>query len=174
PIAEREAMIVDSQDRAVPRGQTGELVLRGVGIMHGYHNAPDATAAAFRNGWFHTGDHATMDHQGRIHYVGRGKDMIRRSGENIAADEVERALLLHPEVRLAAVVAVPDELRGEEVKAYIVAAADTQSNPDELADFCATKLAYFKVPRFWAYIDTLPTTPSERVAKGQLGNATTD
>lgn len=168
PITEREAMIVDASDRAVPRGTTGELAIRGVGLMHGYHADPDATALAFRNGWFHTGDNATMDEHGRIHYVGRSKDMIRRSGENIAADEVERALLLHPAVRLAAVLAVPDELRGEEVKAYVVPTGSRWTTPEELAEFCTAKLAYFKVPRYWAYVDTLPTTPSERVAKGQL------
>lgn len=174
PIAERESMIVDSQDRTAPRGTTGELVIRGVGLMHGYHNDPEATAAAFRNGWFHTGDYATMDSEGRVYYVGRGKDMIRRSGENIAAAEVERALLLHPAIRLAAVLAVPDELRGEEVKAYIVPTGAQRTTADELAEFCGTKLAYFKVPRYWAYADTLPTTPSERVAKSQLRARTDD
>lgn len=173
PIPEREAMIVDETDRPVPRGTTGELVLRGVGLMHGYHNDPDATAHAFRSGWFHTGDRATMDQHGRIYYVGRSKDMIRRSGENISADEVERALLLHPGVRMAAVLAVPDELRGEEVKVYLVR-ADEDPTPDELAEFCAAKLAYFKVPRYWTFVDSLPMTPSERVAKGALRTAATD
>lgn len=167
PIPEREAMIVDETDRPVPRGTTGELVLRGVGLMRGYHDDPDATTHAFRGGWFHTGDRATMDDQGRIYYIGRTKDMIRRSGENISADEVERALLLHPGVAMAAVLAVPDELRGEEVKAYVVR-GDDHPAPDELAEFCAAKLAYFKVPRYWTFIESLPMTPSERVAKGQL------
>jgi crotonobetaine/carnitine-CoA ligase len=107
-----------------------------------------------------------MDGQGRIFYMGRTKDMIRRSGENISADEVERALLLHPAVKLAAVLAVPDELRGEEVKAFVVLAEETTT--DELAEFCAAKLAYFKVPRYWAVAESLPLTPSERVAKGEL------
>ncbi|KAA9154172.1 ATP-dependent acyl-CoA ligase [Amycolatopsis acidicola] len=166
PIREREAMIVDESGKPVPRGQTGELVLRGVGLMHGYHEDPEATARAFRSGWFHTGDLATMDVRGRVFYVGRTKDMIRRSGENISADEVERALLLHPSVRLAAVVAAPDELRGEEVKAFVVLAQ--HATPHQLAEFCAEKLAYFKVPRYWVIADSLPLTPSERVAKGQL------
>jgi crotonobetaine/carnitine-CoA ligase len=166
PTRDREAMIVDDAGRPVPRGETGELVLRGIGLMHGYHDDPDATARAFRDGWFHTGDLATMDTRGRIFYVGRTKDMIRRSGENISADEVERALLLHPAVRLAAVLAVPDELRGEEVKAFVVLA--TETTPDELAEFCSGKLAYFKVPRYWSVAESLPLTPSERVAKGRL------
>ncbi|TNC28216.1 AMP-binding protein [Amycolatopsis alkalitolerans] len=166
PTRDREAMIVGEDGRPLPRGETGELVLRGIGLMHGYHEDPEATARAFRGGWFHTGDLATMDHEGQIFYVGRMKDMIRRSGENISADEVERALLLHPAVKLAAVLAVPDELRGEEVKAFIVLADN--ATPDELAEFCATKLAYFKVPRYWSIAESLPLTPSERVAKGEL------
>ncbi|OZM70612.1 acyl-CoA synthetase [Amycolatopsis antarctica] len=170
PLRDREAMIVDDEGKPLPRGETGELVLRGIGLMHGYHDDPEATARAFRGGWFHTGDLATMDEDGRVFFVGRTKDMIRRSGENVSADEVERALLLHPAVRLAAVVAVPDEVRGEEIKAYVVLDGHTAEDtpPATLAEFCATKLAYFKVPRFWAYADALPLTPSERVAKGEL------
>ncbi|HJQ46656.1 MAG TPA: AMP-binding protein [Amycolatopsis sp.] len=170
PTRDREAMIVDETGRPVPRGETGELVLRGIGLMHGYHDDPRATDHAFRGGWFHTGDLAAMDGQGRVYHVGRAKDMIRRSGENIAADEVERTLLLHPSVRVAAVVAVPDELRGEEVKAFVVPGGRVE--PEELAEFCAGKLAYFKVPRYWAITPSLPLTPSERVAKGELGEST--
>ncbi|WP_410595310.1 ATP-dependent acyl-CoA ligase [Amycolatopsis sp. lyj-23] len=167
PTRDREVLIAGDDGKPVPRGETGQLLIRGIGLMHGYHEDPDATAKAFGNGWFHTGDLARMDAAGRVHYVGRTKDMIRRSGENVSADEVERALLLHPAVRLAAVVAVPDELRGEEVKAYVVCDGD-RPDPAELVAFCAGKLAYFKVPRFWAFADALPMTPSERVAKGEL------
>ncbi|MEV4056699.1 ATP-dependent acyl-CoA ligase [Amycolatopsis sp. NPDC049688] len=167
PSRDREVLIAGDDGKPVPRGETGQLLIRGIGLMHGYHDDPEATAKAFANGWFHTGDLARMDAAGRVYYVGRTKDMIRRSGENISADEVERALLLHPAVRLAAVVAVPDELRGEEVKAYVVCDGD-RPDPAELAAFCAGKLAYFKVPRFWAFAGELPMTPSERVAKGEL------
>ncbi|WP_410669667.1 ATP-dependent acyl-CoA ligase [Amycolatopsis sp. cmx-4-68] len=166
PSRDREVVIA-RDGKPVPRGETGELLIRGIGLMHGYHDDPAATAKAFENGWFHTGDLARMDDAGRVYYVGRTKDMIRRSGENVSADEVERALLLHPAVRLAAVVAVPDELRGEEIKAYVVCDGD-RPEPAELAAFCAEKLAYFKVPRFWAFAGELPMTPSERVAKGEL------
>ncbi|WP_103336744.1 ATP-dependent acyl-CoA ligase [Amycolatopsis sp. CA-126428] len=167
PSRDREVLIAGDDGKPVPRGETGQLLIRGIGLMHGYHDDPDATAKAFENGWFHTGDLARMDAAGRVYYIGRTKDMIRRSGENVSADEVERALLLHPAVRLAAVVAVPDELRGEEIKAYVVCDGD-RPDPAELAAFCAGKLAYFKVPRFWAFADALPMTPSERVAKGEL------
>ncbi|EOD60843.1 ATP-dependent acyl-CoA ligase [Amycolatopsis vancoresmycina] len=167
PSRDREVLIAGDDGKPLPRGETGQLLIRGIGLMHGYHDDPEATAKAFANGWFHTGDLARMDAAGRVYYVGRTKDMIRRSGENISADEVERALLLHPSIKLAAVVAVPDELRGEEVKAYVVCDGD-RPEPAELAAFCAGKLAYFKVPRFWAFAGELPMTPSERVAKGEL------
>ncbi|HWD04134.1 MAG TPA: ATP-dependent acyl-CoA ligase [Amycolatopsis sp.] len=166
PSRDREVMIAGDDGKPLPRGETGELLVRGVGLMHGYHDDPEATARAFAGGWFHTGDLARMDARGRVFFAGRTKDMIRRSGENISADEVERVLLLHPAVRLAAVLAVPDELRGEEVKAYVV--CEGKPEPEELAEFCARKLAYFKVPRFWAFASDLPLTPSERVAKGEL------
>ncbi|GAA1236477.1 ATP-dependent acyl-CoA ligase [Prauserella halophila] len=166
PAAHREVIVADEHGTPVPRGTEGELLIRGTGLMHRYHDDPDATANAFRGGWFHTGDVARMDDEGRVFFVGRTKDMIRRSGENIAADEVERALLLHHGIAAAAVVAVPDELRGEEVKAYVVLSGE--HGPEELAEFCETKLARFKVPRFWSVVDELPMTPSERVAKGRL------
>ncbi|MFJ1760248.1 ATP-dependent acyl-CoA ligase [Amycolatopsis sp. NPDC088138] len=167
PSRDREVMIAGDDGKPLPRGETGQLLIRGIGLMHGYHEDPEATAKAFKNGWFCTGDLARMDDAGRVYYVGRTKDMIRRSGENVSADEVERALLLHPAVRLAAVIAVPDELRGEEIKAYVVCDGE-RPEPAALAAFCTGKLAYFKVPRFWAFADELPLTPSERVAKGEL------
>lgn len=149
PAKDREATIVDS-----------ELWLRGPGMMEGYDGHP----TPFRDGWFPTGDLARIDEQGRIYLEGRRKDMIRRSGENVAAHEVEGVLMSHPRVRLAAVVAVPDELRGEEVKAFVVGDASAE----ELAAYCAERLATFKVPRFWEFRADLPRTPSERVAKELL------
>jgi crotonobetaine/carnitine-CoA ligase len=165
----REARIVDETDEPVPAGVTGELVVRGAGMMAGYFRDPEATAAVFRNGWMHTGDLARTDEQGRIYFVGRTKDMIRRSGENIAAAEVERVLHMHPAVEMSAVLPEPDELRGEEVHAVIVAtdghgAADL---PDLIAH-CQRELAYFKVPRYWTFVAALPLTASARVAKGEL------
>ncbi|MGW3242745.1 AMP-binding protein [Streptomyces sp. NPDC001070] len=172
PTARRDVRIVDDQDRPVPRGRTGEIVLRGIGLMDGYLGRPEATAEAFRDGWFHTGDLGRMDEEGRVYHLGRTKDMIRRSGENVSAAEVEEVLLLHPAVHTAAVVAVPDELRGEEVKAYLVADHDLLGGedkaPEELAEHCLERLAAFKVPRFWEFRDALPLTASERVAKGEL------
>jgi carnitine-CoA ligase len=167
----KEARIVDAQDLPVPRGEVGELVLRGPGLMDRYEADPVATAAAFRGGWFHTGDLARMDDAGRVYLVGRLKDMIRRAGENVSAREVEDVLLTHADVRLAAVVAVPDDLRGEEVKAFVSAAGVDRPDPElvaELAEHCGQRLARFKVPRYWEVCDDLPVTASHRVAKARL------
>ena len=167
----REARVVDAEDRPVPAGESGEFVLRGVGLMDGYYRNPQATADAFRNGWLHTGDIVCRDERGRFHYVSRTKDMIRRSGENIAAAEVEEVIMRHPGVRLAAVLAVEDDLRGEEVMAYVVPGDEVsreQVSPAALSAFCAQRIVRFKVPRYWKYRDDLPRTLSERVRKEGL------
>jgi crotonobetaine/carnitine-CoA ligase len=170
PAAHREVGILDPSGEPVVPGVVGELALRGPGMMDGYDGDREATDAAFRGGWFHTGDLAHTDAAGRVYLAGRLKDMIRRAGENIAAREVEDVLALHPAVTLVAAVAVADELRGEEVKAVVV--ADPQvADPRELAEFCAARLAPFKVPRYWEYRDTLPLTASNRVAKPALRTA---
>lgn len=151
PAAHREVRIDDD----------GQMWLRGPGMMDGYLGHP----SPFDGGWFPTGDLARYDDAGRLYLVGRLKDMIRRSGENIAAREVEDVLLAHPAVRLAAVVGVPDEIRGEEVKAYVVAPG---VSADELEAWCGDRLAAFKVPRLWEFRDDLPLTASHRVEKSKL------
>jgi carnitine-CoA ligase len=169
PYPDREVRVLDLDGRPVARGEPGEMVLRGPGMMDGYFNNPDATNVAFRGGWFHTGDLVRRDGAGRIFYLGRLKDTIRRSGENISSAEVEGVVMEHAAILAAACVPVPDELRGEEVKVYVVLKEPSpQPDPQELATFCAGRLAYFKVPRYWAFVDDLPRTPSERVAKGAL------
>jgi len=178
PVATKTVQVVDATDRCVTGGEIGELVVRGQPMMLGYWNNPEATAATIREGWLHTGDLAYRHPQtGYFHLVGRLKDMVRRSGENIAASEVEGVLAQHPAVKLAAVVPVPDALRGEEVKAYIVLqpgyTCDT-TPPQELVDFVRARLAYFKAPRYIAYTDDLPRTPSERIAKHMLIKAAAD
>ena len=171
PMPGREARVVGADDRPVPAGTAGELVLRGVGLMDGYYRNPAATAGAFRNGWLHTGDVVRCDKRGRFFYLTRMKDMIRRGGENIAAAEVEEVIMRHPGVRLAAVLAVDDDLRGEEVLAYVVPSDGVSRDdvdPAALSAFCADRLARFKVPRYWKYRDDLPRTPSERIRKEAL------
>jgi len=177
PRSHREALVVNSKNQPCSPGEVGALLLRGSGLMHGYYADPVATETVFLNGWFHTGDLASVDAVGRLYYRGRTKDMIRRSGENISAIEVEEVLGLHPAVDLVAVVPVVDELRGEEVLAYLVPAppAGIPLESDAARELflavhahCATELAYFKVPRYWKLMDDLPRTVSERVAKHTL------
>lgn len=168
---DREMRVSDTDGHVLPRGTPGEMLLRGPGMMDGYFNDSQATNEAFRGGWFHTGDLVRQDNDGLVYYLGRIKDTVRRSGENISTAEVEGVIIEHPGVAAAACVPVPDDLRGEEVKAYVVplSGADGEPlDPVSLAEWCAARLAYFKVPRYWAFVDDLPRTPSERVAKSKL------
>lgn len=173
PYPDREVRVADPDGNAVARGQNGELLVRGRGMMDGYFGNQEATDLAFRGGWFHTGDVVRQDVDGLVFYVGRTKDMIRRSGENIAAAEIEGVLVRHPQVDEVACVPVPDDLRGEEVKVYVVMSGD-RVEPAELHSWLLEQLAYFKVPRYWAFTSELPKTPSERVAKGDLVAGVTD
>jgi len=173
----KEARIVDSKGNPVPEGKTGELILRGDPMMLGYWKKPEATAAILRNGWCHTGDLAYRDEKGYLHLVGRIKEMVRRGAENISTAEIEGVLAEHPKILLSAVVPVPDPLRGEEVKAYVVLKKGENKDtvpPQAIIDFARVKLAGFKVPRYLEYVDSLPRTPSERVEKHKLIRAKTD
>lgn len=163
-----EATVVDDDDRELPPGEVGELVLRGLGLMDGYHDDPEATAAVFRNGWLHTGDLASRSADGLITYSGRRKEMIRRGGENIAPAEVESALAAHPAVMECAVAAVPDDDLGEEIKAYVVLRQGASARVEELRAHVAARIAPFKVPRYWELRLELPRTASEKVAKPEL------
>jgi crotonobetaine/carnitine-CoA ligase len=171
PSPFRECEIVDPEGRRVPTGEVGELRVRGPGILVGYYNRPEASAAALRDGWFHTGDLFRQDERGYFYIVGRQKDMIRRSSENIAAREVESVLNGVPAVMESAAVPVPDETRGEEVKAYIVL-KDADAHKDEviteIVAACQAQLARFKVPRYYSFREALPKTPSLKVAKQTL------
>lgn len=171
PRGHREAVVIDEAGNSCGPQETGQLLLRGAGLMTRYYNDDEATERAFRDGWFHTGDLVASDEAGRLYFRGRTKDMIRRSGENISASEVEEVLRLDPNIEIAAVVAVPDELRGEEVLAFLVLTEPVRSAEDFFASVsarCAAELAYFKVPRYWRIASDLPRTASERVAKHTL------
>jgi crotonobetaine/carnitine-CoA ligase len=177
PWPTKEAKIVDKNGVEVPNGEIGELVVRGEPMFLGYWGKPEATEEAFSDGWRRTGDLFYKDEKGQYHMTGRLKDMIRRSDENIASAEVEGVLIEHDKIKMAAVVAVPDELRGEEVKAYIVPQEGESKEtvpPEEIVEFAKQKLANFKVPRFIEYVDDLPRTPSERVEKHKLVQAKDD
>lgn len=169
-----EAKVVDHAGIETPPGVEGELVVRGLGLMDGYYQNPEATAAFFASGWAHTGDIAVRDPKGRFALRGRIKDMIRRGGENIAAAEVEAVLVSHPAVLECAILAVPDDDLGEELRAVVVPVAGATPSSGELREHVAQRLARFKVPRYWEFRSELPHTPSERVAKHRIGDPETD
>ena len=168
PVGPNELRLVDEEDREVPPGVVGEIVMRGPLLVKEYWRDPGATAQAMRGGWFHTGDLARRDERGHHFFVDRKKDMVRRGGENIASQEVEHVLRAHPGVADAAVIGVPDPIWGEEVKAYVVlkeGESEASAPPKSLFEHCAERLAAFKVPRFLEYRAELPRTASHRVRK---------
>jgi len=177
PMLHRRGTIRDEAGNPVPDGERGELWMAGRGMMRGYHNKPEATAEAFRGEWFRTGDLAVRDRRGFYYIVGRTKDMIRRSGENIAAREVEVVAMMLPEVVDAAVVPVPDPDRGEEVKLYMVLREGLKPADLPIARMqahCRAQLAPFKVPRYYAFVDDFPRTASNKIEKAQLKARTAD
>ena len=165
PLPNREVRVVGDDGRPVPRGTVGRLLVRGVAMSDGYL---DATSSTTGNGWYVTGDLATLDGDGFVHFAGREKDVIRRSGENVSAAQVEQAVQSHPEVRLCACLPVADEVRGEEIKAYVVTVEGSTLGIPDLVEHARARLAYFKVPRYWELRATLPLTPSDKIAKGEL------
>ncbi len=172
PLAYRYVKIVDEDGKAVPPGEIGELWVSGPGMFKGYYNRPEETAAAFAGKWFKTGDLFRQDREGYYYIVGRKKDMIKRSGDNIAAVEVENVLLGHPKILAAAVIPVPDPDRKEEVKAYILPAQGESPEtlqPQEIIDYCLERIADFKVPRYIEYRrEDFPRTPTGKIQKIKL------
>ncbi len=166
-----ELRLVDENDIEVPEDETGELIVRADlpwTMSHGYLNDPAATAKAWRNGWFHTGDLMRRDTDGNYFFVDRLKDVLRRRGENISSFEVESAILTHPKVREAAVVPVPGPGSEDEVLAVVVPVPGSEVDLAELTAFLADRLAYFMVPRFVRVLDALPRTPTQKVEKHVL------
>ncbi|MEW6263903.1 MAG: class I adenylate-forming enzyme family protein [Thermodesulfobacteriota bacterium] len=167
----REVRIVDQDDKDVAPGEIGELLVKGPGLFKGYYKKPQETSDAFLGEWFRTGDLFRRDENGCYYIVGRKKDMIRRSGDNISATEVENVLVSHPKILSAAVVAVPDAERREEVKAYIVPApGETPETipPAEIMAYCLDRLAEFKTPRYLEYRTEFPRTPTGKIQKNTL------
>ncbi len=167
----RECKVVDPEGREVPRGEIGELVVRGSGILRGYFNKPEATKEAFHGDWFRTGDLFHQDERGYFYIVGRVKEMIRRSSENIPAREVEAVLKDMPQIVEAAVIGVPDDLRKEEVKACVIlqpGLTKTDVPPEAIIAHARRFLAPFKVPRYIEYRSEFPRTPSNKIRKPAL------
>jgi len=166
-----EVRVVDDNDYEVPYGTVGELILRmdqPWTIAHGYWRDADATARAWRNGWFHTGDAFRRDADGNYFFVDRLKDTIRRRGENISSFEVEVEVLAHPAVREAAAVAVPSEVSESEVLVVLSLQPGAVLEPGELIAFLRPRLPYFMIPRYLRIVADLPKTPTQKIEKHVL------
>jgi carnitine-CoA ligase len=160
--------IVDDDGSEVAQGQTGELEVKTPIVMQGYFRDPEQTAAAFHDGWFRTGDLCYVDGDGYHWFVARKKDIIRKRGENISGAELDRVIGNHPEVLEAAAIAVPAELGEDEILVAVVRRPGTAVSALDIADWCRARLAPIKVPRYVAFVDALPHTPTLRVAKFKL------
>jgi long-chain acyl-CoA synthetase len=168
PIWGTRMKVVDEDDNPVARGEKGEIVVRGHNVMKGYLGRPDATAEAMRNDWFHTGDIAYEDEDGFFFIVDRKKDMIVRGGFNVYPREIEELLMTHPAVSLVAVVGVPDEKMGEEVKAYIVPETGVETSADGIMEWCRENMAAYKYPRTIEFRESLPMTATGKILKREL------
>jgi long-chain acyl-CoA synthetase len=168
PIMGVQVKCVDENDVEVPRGERGEIIIRGPNVMKGYYKRPEATAEAFRDGWFHSGDIGVMDEQGYLSIVDRTKDMILRGGYNIYPRELEEVIMTHPAVSLAAVIGVPCDKFGEDVKAYIVLRSGFALTEEEFIGWCKEQFAMYKYPRFVEFRDELPVGGTGKILKRAL------
>jgi crotonobetaine/carnitine-CoA ligase len=164
--------VVDERDNELPAGAAGELILRHDEpwvLMSGYLDDPAATAAAWRNGWFHTGDQMTRDREGNFVFVDRQSDVIRRRGENISSFEVEAAITSFPAVVQAAAVGVPAAEGEDDLLAFVVIDAGREPPPArELLEYLIGRLPHFMVPRYIEFVGELPRTPTDKVRKAEL------
>jgi long-chain acyl-CoA synthetase len=168
PVPGCEIKIFDDDDREVDVDEVGEIVVRGENVMLGYHNQPEATAEAMKNGWYHTGDLGKIDSDGYIFVVDRKKDMLLVGGFNVYPREVEEVLYSHPAIADAAVIGAPDPLRGEEVVAVISLKPGAEATDRELIGYCRERLANYKVPRKVIFRDALPRGGTGKVLKRLL------
>ncbi len=167
PVWGVEMAILDDEDRPLPDGERGEICIRGHNIMKGYLGRPDATKEALRNGWFHSGDIGIRDADGSYRIVDRKKDMIIRGGFNVYPREVEEVLYAHPAIVEAAVIGVPHESHGEEVKAVVVS-RDPKLTPEDVIAWCKQRLAAYKYPRLVELSEGLPKGPTGKILKREL------
>jgi long-chain acyl-CoA synthetase len=160
--------VVDDNDAEVGTGVVGEIVVKGPSVMQGYFRNPASTAVTLRGGWLHTGDLGYRDDDGFYHLVERKSDMIIRGGENIYPREVDNVLFSHPKIREAATVGIPDELYGEEVKAFVVVKEGQEATVEEILSFCRQHLANFKCPKTIQFLPELPKGPTGKILKKEL------
>ncbi len=170
PVPHQRVEVVNEEDEIVPPGVRGEIVIRPevpFSMTSGYYKKPEASLAAFRNLWFHTGDIAYKDEEGYLYFVGRKSQFIRRRGENVSAEEIEEVIGQHPRVQEAGVVGVPSEVGEEDIKACVVF-REGAIPPEEILRWCEERIAYFKVPRYVEVLEKLPRTETNRVQRHKL------
>ena len=165
-----EMQVVDEDDKEIAHGELGEIVLRGENILKGYYRNPEATATAFRNGWFHTGDVGYRDAEGFFYIVDRKSDMIIRGGENIYPREIDEVLYQHSAVAAAATIGVPDQLYGEEVAVFIVLKEGGEATEEEIISFCRSRLADYKCPKTVRFVKEIPKGPTGKLLKRELAS----
>jgi len=168
PLPGLEVSIFDDQDREVPVGEIGEVVIRGPAVMKGYFNNPEATAETLKGGWLHTGDLGRMDEDGYFYILDRKKDMIICSGYNVYPREIEELLHTHPAVLEAAVIGIPDPKRGESPMAFVILKPGQKTSEEELIRFCRDNLAAYKVIKAVKFLDEFPRNPNRKVLKREL------
>jgi acyl-CoA synthetase (AMP-forming)/AMP-acid ligase II len=167
-VAGVEIAIVDDADKRLPPGQTGEILVRGTGVMQGYWQRDEDTARCFRNGWFRTGDLGFLDEEGYLFVTGRKKDLIIRGGENIAPLEVENVLTSHSAIAEAAVFGIPDARWGEIVAAAVVLKPSQEVKPEQLIEFCRQRIASYKKPERIFFLRSLPRNAAGKVVRAEL------
>jgi long-chain acyl-CoA synthetase len=172
PVPSTDARIADvsTGEDEMPVGESGELVVQGPQVMKGYWNLPEETTSTIRNGWLHTGDIARMDGEGYFYVVDRKKDMIVASGYNVYPRDIEEVLFEHPDVAEAVAVGVPDEYRGESVKAFVVKRAGGDLTEEELVSFCKERLAAYKAPKTVEFRDALPKSTVGKILRRVLAD----
>lgn len=168
PIWGVEVRVVDPEDKDVPVGEMGEIVIRGHNIMKGYYKRAEATAECMGNGWFHSGDIGQFDEDGYLYITDRVKDMIIRGGFNVYPREIEEVMMTHPAISLAAVVGVPHDSHGEEIKAYVILKQGAQTTAEEISAWCKDNMAGYKYPRIVEIRDNLPMTATGKILKREL------
>jgi long-chain acyl-CoA synthetase len=167
PGVEMKLLQPDSWDE-VPEGEVGEIAIKGHNIMKGYYKRPEATEEAIRDGWFRSGDLGRRDEDGWYYIVDRSKDMIIRGGYNVYPREVEEVLMTHPDVSLAAVIGVPHESHGEEIKAVVILEDGATTTEDELVAWAKEQMAAYKYPRIVEFVPNLPMTATGKILKREL------
>ncbi len=160
--------VLDPNDREVPRGEWGEIAIKGPNVMLGYWNRPEESAEALRSGWFHTGDIGYMDADGYIYLVDRVKDMINAAGFKIWPREVEEVLYQSEAVKECAVAGVPDPLKGESARAWIILRPGATWSEEEVVAYCRERMAAYKVPEAVIFVDELPKSSTGKILKRVL------